>query len=33
LQCSLETRCPLLTLDRHMKRLAETLGIRFMEPA
>jgi predicted nucleic acid-binding protein len=32
LQCSLETRCPLLTLDRHMKRLAETLGIRFMEP-
>jgi predicted nucleic acid-binding protein len=33
LQCSLETRCPLLTLDRPMKRLAEALGIRFMEPA
>ena len=31
LQCSLETKCPLLTLDRGMKRVAKQLDIRLVE--
>jgi len=31
LQCSLETKCPLLTLDGGMKRLAEQLEITLVE--
>ena len=33
LQCSLETNCPLLTLDRGMKRVAKQLDIRLVEEA
>ncbi len=31
LQCSLETRCPLLTLDQGMKRVARQLDITLVE--
>lgn len=31
LQCALETRCPLLTLDKGMKRVAKGLDIRLVE--
>ena len=31
LECALETRCPLLTLDEGMKRIARLLGIRLVE--
>jgi predicted nucleic acid-binding protein len=31
LQCSLETKCPLLTLDRGMKRVAQQLNITLVE--
>lgn len=31
LQCSLETKCPLLTLDQGMKRIAKELSIRLVE--
>jgi len=31
LQCSIETKCPLLTLDRGMKRVARKLDIRILE--
>ena len=31
LQCSLETKCPLLTLDRGMKRVAKQLEITLLE--
>jgi predicted nucleic acid-binding protein len=31
LQCSLETKCPLLTLDRGMKRVAKQLDIKLVE--
>jgi predicted nucleic acid-binding protein len=31
LQCALETRCPLLTLDQGMKRTARQLDIRLVE--
>ena len=31
LQCSLETKCPLLTLDRGMKRVAKQLDITLVE--
>jgi predicted nucleic acid-binding protein len=32
LQCALEARCPLLTLDKTMRRVARELGIRLVEP-
>lgn len=32
LQCALETRCPLLTLDQGLKRIARELSIRLVEP-
>ena len=31
LQCSLETKCPLLTLDRGMKRVARQLNLTLVE--
>ena len=31
LQCSVETKCPLLTLDRDMKRVAKHLDITLVE--
>ena len=31
LQCALETKCPLLTLDRGMKRVAKQLDIKLVE--
>ena len=31
LQCALETRCPLLTLDRKMGRVAKKLDIKLVE--
>lgn len=31
LQCSLETKCPLLTLDQGMKRIAQELNITLVE--
>ena len=31
LQCSIETKCPLLTLDRNMKQIASELGIKLIE--
>lgn len=33
LQCSIETKCPLLTLDRGMKSVAKQLGITVVEEA
>jgi predicted nucleic acid-binding protein len=32
LQCALELRCPLLTLDQGMKRIAADLGIKVVVP-
>jgi predicted nucleic acid-binding protein len=31
LQCAIETRCPLLTLDRGLKRIANRAGIKIVE--
>ena len=31
LQCAQETKCPLLTLDRGLKRVAEELSIKLLE--
>jgi predicted nucleic acid-binding protein len=31
LRCSMETKCPLLTLDRGMKRVAQQLNITLVE--
>lgn len=31
LQCALQLRCPLLTLDRAMRRVAGTLGVKLVE--
>jgi predicted nucleic acid-binding protein len=31
LQCALEKRCPLLTLDRRLKRIATELNINLVE--
>ncbi|MEE8552880.1 MAG: type II toxin-antitoxin system VapC family toxin [Desulfobacterales bacterium] len=31
LECALNLRNPLLTLDRHMKRIAQKIGIQVME--
>ena len=33
LQCALETRCPLLTLDQPLRRIAKTLNIPLVEPS
>lgn len=32
LQCALETKCPLLTLDKRLKHVASGIGIQLVEP-